>query len=309
MVKKGVKFLVLFFVIILLTSIFLAPIISAGFFNNFWGKITGKATSDTTSLNITVGNSAPKIPFVSQISAQDPTEDSTKSISFSFTASDTDGVANLDDNSAKAYFNKSGETTRYNSSCIWIEDLDANSANYSCTIDMWYFDENGIWTINVSIEDINSAYIENTSSSFTYNLLTSMAMSPTSLTWPAVGVSDTDIGATNDPIKINNTGNDNALTIDVTAYDLQGETTATEYIYAHNFTIGISSEGCSGTAMANASAETVGSAVLNKGNHSVNDGSTGQEQLYFCLKGLPQDISAQSYSSEGIGAWMVEIVT
>jgi len=304
MKKRGINLLILFLIVILSYSI-----VSATGFSDLWGKITGKATSDTTSLNITVGNSAPTIPSVQAISAKNPTDGTTKSITFAFTATDTDGVSNLDDATPAAYFSKAGETTRYNSSCILIEDLDANSANYSCTVNMWYFDGNGEWDITVNVSDINGATGENSSTTFTYNLLTAMAMAPTALTWPSIGLSDTDTGSDNDPITINNTGNDDSLTINITAYDLQGETTSTEYIYAHNFTTGVSSEGCSGTAMANATSTEVGSATLNKGNYSGNDGSTGQEQLYLCLKGLPQDISSQSYSSAGLDPWTVEIVT
>jgi hypothetical protein len=133
-------------------------------------------------------------------------------------------------------------------------------------------------------------------------------MSPTTLSWPEIAPSDTDTGSDNDPATINNTGNNNALIINITAYDLQGETTDSQYIPAANFTIGVTSEGCSGTAMVNATSIQVGSAILNKGNHSVNDGSTGQEQLFYCLKGLPSDISSQSYSSAGVGSWEIRIL-
>ena len=281
---------------------------SAGIFSDWWGKITGKATSDTASVNITVGNSAPTITWVQAISAQNPTEDSTKSITFNFTATDTDGSGNIDTSAAAAYFQKGGETTRLNTSCVdWASA--GNDVNFTCTIGMWYFDGNGAWTINTTIKDINNAYAENSSTTFTYNLLNAIVLSPTALAWPSVGLSDTDTGSNNDPITLNNTGNDGSLTIDVKAYNLQGETTTTQHIFANNFTIGITTEGCSGTAMVNETATQVGSAILNKGNYSVNDGSTGQEQVFFCLKGVPQDISAQSYSSAAYGAWTVEVVT
>jgi hypothetical protein len=293
---------------LIMICIFMVSVISATTLSDFWNKVTGRATSDTTSLNITVGNSAPTIPVVQTIAAQNPTDGTTKSITFNFTAEDSDGAANLDDSTAAAYFQKAGETTRSNASCT-AGATSGDQKNYTCTIDMWYFDGNGAWTINVTIDDINNAHTENSSATFTYNLLTAMVMNPTSLSWPSVGLSDTDTGSDNDPILMSNTGNDNSLTINVTAYDLEGETTSTEFIYAENFTVGVSSQGCSGTAMVNGTSTEVSSAVLNKGNYSVNDGSTGQEQLYFCLKGLPQDISSQSYSSAGVGAWTVEIVT
>lgn len=301
--KRG-NILIIFGII----SVLSLSLISAGIFSDWWGRITGEATSDTASVNITVGNSDPIITWVEAISSQNPTEDSAKSITFNFTATDTDGSANIDTSTAAGYFQKGGETTRSNTSCVdWASS--GNNVNFTCTIDMWYFDGNGAWTINVTVEDINNAHAENSSTTFTYNLLNAIILSPTALAWPSVGLSDTDTGSNNDPITLNNTGNDNSLTVDVTSYNLRGETTTTQYIFANNFTIGITTEGCSGTAMVNATATQVGSAVLNKGNHSINDGSTGQEQVFFCLKGIPQDISAQSYSSAAYGAWTVEVVT
>jgi len=133
-------------------------------------------------------------------------------------------------------------------------------------------------------------------------------MSPAEINWGAVGLSDTDVGADDDPILINNTGNDDNLNINVTGYNLQGEETETQYIYAHNFSVDSESQGCSGTVLLNETSINITSAILSYGNHSLNDG-TGQEQIYFCLKGLPQDISSQSYSSSAYGAWTIEIVT
>jgi len=171
---------------------------------------------------------------------------------------------------------------------------------------MYYFDDAGNWTINASIKDINGALGTNTSTNFTYTVGTAMVMTPSALTWPEVGLTDTDTGSNNDPILVNNTGNDESLTINVTALNLEGEVTNDEYIYANNFSIGVSSEGCSGTLMDNDTSTEVGSATLDNGNNSAG---SGQEQLYVCLKGVPQDITSQSYSSSTYGAWTVEIVT
>ena len=274
-------------------------------------EITGYATSGTASLNITVGNSAPTIGSVEAISAQDPTIGTTKSVTFNFTATDTDGEGNLNDSTASAYFQRAGETTRSNTSCVANGTGSGNNQNYTCTVDMWYYDQNGAWTINVTIKDINNAYAENSSTTFTYNLQTAMVMSPTSLTWAPVGLSDTNTGSNNDPIVINNSGNDINLNINVTSYNLRGETTTTQYIYANNFTIENASQGCSGAAMSNATSINVTTAILQRGNTTLNynNDTSGQEQIYFCLKGVPSGISSQSYSSSAYGAWAVAIIT
>ncbi|MBU2612128.1 MAG: hypothetical protein KKB62_00215, partial [Nanoarchaeota archaeon] len=252
------------------------------------------------------GAAAPTIPYVEVITAKNPTEDSITTITFNFTVTDGDGSSNINTSSGKAYFQRGGETTRSDVSCVNQTPV-GNSINFSCSIDMWYYDGAGAWTINVSAQDNEGEYVENSSTTFTYNLLTAMKMSPTSMGWPELSLASTDVGSSNNPIIINNTGNAVSLGVNTTAYDLQGEQTTSEYIYANNFTIGISSEGCSGTAMSNATAIAISSAVLNKGNHSLNDGSTGQEQIYFCIKGVPPTISSQSYSSSVFGPWGIGI--
>ena len=297
-------------VIVMFGILILSSFASAGFFDWF-GNITGKATSDTTTLTITVGNNAPVISGIQTISAQTPTELGVKNIVFNFNVTDADGVGNIDDTSASVSFERGGEVTRVNNSCIWVSDHAPNTAQYSCSVGLWYFDGSGAWTINVSAEDINGARALNASTTFTYNQLTSMVMSPTAMTWNTLSLSDVNVGSTNDPIVVNNTGNDVNLGINVTALNLQGVTTGSEYIYANNFSIGVASEGCAGTIMTNSVAVGVGSAVLQKGNNSLNAGNdtSGQEQIFFCLKGLPQGISAQDYSSAGIGPWTIQVVT
>jgi hypothetical protein len=136
-----------------------------------------------------------------------------------------------------------------------------------------------------------------------------MVMSPTALTWPSVGLSSTDTGSNNDPITINNTGNDEGLYINVTAFNLTGDTTSTEIIPAANFTISNITEGCAGNVLVHNTDVNITSAILEKGNNTIaaNDSTSGQEQLFFCLKVLPSDISSQNYTS-GI-AWIIEIIT
>jgi len=297
---------VLFFVGVLILSSFA----SAGLID-WWGNITGKAISDTAALNITVGNNAPTITAIDFISAQTPSESGTKTVTFNFNVTDADGVENIDDATAAAQFEKTGETDRVNNSCVWVADYSPNTAEYSCSINMWYFDGSGDWTINVSGSDVNGAEARDTGDLFTYNQLTSMTMGPTALAWGALGLANTNIGSNNDPIVVNNTGNDIDLTLNVTARDLQGEVAPSEYIYAANFSVGVSSEGCTGTPMDDAVSIEISTAILQNGNNTLNnnDATSGQEELFFCLRELPQTISAQSYSSAGTGPWTIQVVT
>ena len=264
--------------------------------------------SDLT-INVTSSNQEPTIDWVESIDPTNPTDDSTTSITFNFTVPDENGCEDINVSSVNASFIRAGEPTRINESCVNYSQS-GNDINFTCTIDMWYFDQNGAWTINVSIQDNEGEYAENSSTTFTYNVLPGMKMSPTSLNWPEVNLTDTDTGSNEDPIIINNTGNSETLNINITSYNLRGEEITTQYIFANNFTVSNESQGCGGTTMSNASSINVTSAILHRGNHSLNynNATSGQEQIYFCLKGVPQDISSQSYSSSAYGAWEIRIL-
>ena len=285
--------------------------VSAGFFD-FFRKGPQLSPNQPLGVNITVGNTAPQIIFVDVISPVDITEDSIVAVTFSFLARDVDGASNLNDASATASFNRSGEVTRSNP-CSLIGVVDSTTKNYSCTINIWYFDGAGTWIINATIADNNGLNIENTTTGFTLNPTTAIQMSPGILTWNPLSIIDRNQTSNNDPLLLNNTGNDNNLGVNITAIDLKGETTTTEYIFAGNFTIDIETGGvcsgascieCDGTRMVNETTKLINGAVLPKGNHSINDGSTGQEQLYFCMTAL-NAISSQSYSTAGGGTWTV----
>jgi len=300
--KKEIYLSMFFMISVLLVGSF----VSAGLFNDLYNKLTGKATSSTTSLNITIGNSAPTINWVEAISSQNPFEGGVRNVTFNFVATDADGNANINLNAAKAYFQKTGEPTRTNSSCVKVS-ASGNNVNFTCTVGMLYFDQSTTWTINTTIKDINNAYGENSSTTFFYNPLDGMVMSPVALTWPAIGVTNTNTGSNNDPITINNTGNDVNLNINITGYDLMGETLNTQFIYANNISISNVSEGCSGNTMLNATMINDTSSILQRGNNSLNynNATSGQEQLFFCLKGVNPDLTAQSYSSAAYGDWNV----
>ena len=284
------------------------PLASAGIFSDLWGKITGKATFGSPDLNITIGNNLPTIGFVESIDNIGPIDDAIRSITFNFTATDADGAADLNPATAEANFSRTGETTRVNTSCIELT-TSGNDANYSCTIDMYYFDQNGAWSINVTIQDDQGENVINSSTTFTYTVLAGMKINQTSLTWPSVAGGQNDVGSNNDPIQINNTGNQEPNDINVTGFNLIGETTPADLILVGNITVENASEGCTGTVMQNATSLNITSSILFRGNHSVNynNATSGQELIYFCVD-VPLGISQQSYSSSAYGSWTIEII-
>ncbi|MEK9208396.1 MAG: Ig-like domain-containing protein, partial [Patescibacteria group bacterium] len=261
-------------------------------------------------VKIITANSAPTIPFVQAIADQNATESSYTGVVFNFSVNDTNGASDINISSVRASFNQTGEATRSNTSCVNISS-GGNGVMFTCNVSMFYFDNAGVWSINVSARDNSEAGAGNSTTNFTYNLLTAMVISPASLAWPSpVNLTDTDTGSNNDPITINNTGNALNLSINVTAYNLRGESDTSKFIFANNFTVENASQGCSGTAMSNATSLKVTTANLSKGNNSLNYGNetSGQEQTFFCLKGIPQDATQQSYSSAFYGSWEIRIL-
>ncbi len=282
-------------------SLCLISLVSAGLFGSF----TGKATSQNTDANVEIGNTAPIIYYVEDVGTITPTEDGTTSVEFHFYANDSDGNTNLNDSSAKLQVNLTGETTRYNYSCVAVNDIGSYGRNYSCTIEMWYFDNNGDWTVNATINDINGALATNTSQILAYDELTAFVMDPTSLNWTGLSIDNIDVPADNHPILMNNTGNDEK-DVNVTGINLPGVVDNTKIIYAENFTANNISAS-DGTGLNNATSVQIVNAYLNRGNYSINNNVTGQEQLYFYIEALNSDLISQNYSTSGSQPWEVSI--
>jgi hypothetical protein len=300
-IKKGPVILNYLAVLFLLASVFYVS------FSDY-KTITGRATSGATSINITVGAS-PTIISVSSLPAQDVSEDNVKFLIFNFTASDADGAADLNPATAEIRINRTSESDRINSSCVTDGGAFGNSQNFTCQIDIWYFDGAGDWTINATIQDDGGNSVTNLSNTFTVNSLTAMTLFPNSLSWPTIAVSNTNTLSNNDPAVINNTGNSDIASpnVQVTGIDLLGETNPGDAIYAGNFTFDETDSCDAGPSLVNGTATGITGAVLNAGNNSVNDGSTGQEQLYGCLEALNAGLSSQSYSTGLGGSWTISI--
>ncbi len=315
----GRSFLFLMMVLATTSILIIAEPVSADW-TDWFSKITGRATTGTSTVSITIANSGPTIVNVSNIDAVTLTEGLGFNVSFNFTAGDIDGSADLDNATAFVWVNKTGEDSRgnnshlgyVNSSCLPLAFVQGNNITYGCNFTFYYWDGNGDWTINVSIADQSGTVAQNVSTKVTVNLLTAMTMTPPTLNWSSVQLSDIDTGSSNDPITINNTGNDINLSIQVTAYSLQGETTTTESIEAENFTVENTADGCSGTALVNATITNITSAHLNNGNNTIQAGdvSSGQEEIYFCLKAINPGISSQAYSGAGaVANWTITATT
>ncbi len=117
------------------------------------------------------------------------------------------------------------------------------------------------------------------------------------------------------PLVLNNTGNIpiSVGNIEVNATDVHGETDPDTALYAGNFSIGTTTSTlkpeCSQTNMSRFAFVSINNAELPRGNHSVNDGHTGQEQLYYCLRVVGAETSAQKYSTTQDGLWIIKVIS
>ena len=272
-------------------------------------------------MNVTVGNTGPTVHNVTNGTAPAggsyaPIEGSVRLFSFTFNATDPDGVGDLNFSKARLEVNYSGEPNiRSNYSCNKLLDDGINTALINCSVEMWYFDIPGSWTINVSIADNASAMATNNTMTFGYTTLSAMKINQTALRWPSLSIGDTNKTANNDADVINNTGNVNFTTVQITGYDLQGETVGGSFYNISNFTASWASGGdaCSGgscaecaeargTTLRNNTARTITAANVTRGNNSAGN---GQEDIYFCIQKVPQ-IPKQAYFSN-ISNWLLAV--
>jgi hypothetical protein len=299
--------------IVFITLILVVPFISAGILGNAWDKITGKATSSPVTISVSVTSAPPVIYGISYTTPIVLTEGpSLTYVVMNFSVNATNGAASLNNASAMLNITMAGQQTRVKA-CT-IKDWSGNYANYTCNITMYWYDKEGVWTIYANISDFGGNYITNSTNTVTVGTTTGFVMSPTALTFSNIIAGSTNQTATNDPITLNNTGNQNISNVTINAIDLAGETDHNKFLFASNFSAGIYTGGniecnvtASATAMINKTDTQVANAILNLGNFQLNDGSTGQEQLYVCLRKAGYELTQQAYSTTGLGSWTVKI--
>jgi hypothetical protein len=291
--KKGVY---VFTLVLLVLSI---SLISAGL-SDIWNKITGNVPSQPQNVSVGVVGASPVTISVPVITAS-PTENNFTNVSFTVNVTDTDGVNDINDSSVSPTI-INGPTTR-NGNCSWIADRNSTTANYSCSVVMWYFDTEGSgWTTRVQAKDIGNQTLMNGTATLTYNQLKAMVISPTQISWPSVIPGTTNKNASDDPTVINNTGNYNGAVL-VTGYNLIGQTNPVEMIPASGFRVSASSgTECSGTPLVNATDASITGSNSNPGNLSAGG---GQSSLYYCIPLVPS-VSSQFYSTTGGNNWIVK---
>jgi len=246
-------------------------------------------------------NNPPTIDSVGPAPSVGPIENNIRPVTFEVLVSDSDGYADI--NLVTTQFTFLGEPTR-TGNCVFENQIDSYTANYSCVVEMQYYDAAGEWQVTAQVFDSQLATDLDNSQTFLYLPLTGLVISSpvTALIWPTLNPGQTNVLAQNHPVIINNTGNYEGQ-ISITSYDLEGETTAGEFIAANNFWVGIETGGaeCSSTQLQNSTQVAIIGSSLPRGQNA-------QEEIYFCIAQVPS-VSSQEYSSSASGnSWVVEVI-
>lgn len=254
--------------------------------------LTVCADTDTADATLNVTNVAPVIVEVPAVSAVTLNSGTTKDVYIRFNVSDDNGADDINTTSAVALLTKGGETSRQNG--VACDDSLAGSTwkFFNCTVTMQYYDGAGSWNINVSVSDNALNYAENTTETVTVNSLDSISLSIATIDFGAAAPGASDVDGTD--LGVNNLGNTNYGTIQLTAYNLTDG--GSNQIDASNFCandIDDANSGCD--ALSHGSAQTITSALLNKG--------AGAQELVYSFVDLPAEVVSGSYSASS--NWVV----
>jgi len=250
---------------------------------------------------------APKIVYISPISSNvNPTEATYTRVSFDVEIYDADGVGNINDTGILVNFTRSDFIRK--TACDHNRDINITNANYTCNVDMWYWDEPGDWNVSIIAYDLDGNSTGNDSfASFQYNQLTAMTLSPNTLSW-SIASGSINKPANNDPMIVNNTGNVN-FTLEINSTNLYGEINTSEAIYAGNMSVSVNNGGtpaaeCFDVILSAGKFVNITNSILNPGNNSAGE---GQEELYYCIKYVGF-VDWQNYSTQQSGSWTIRVI-
>lgn len=255
-------------------------------------------TSDTHTTALDVGNVAPVVNYVAKMSPAtvNPTEGGTTATYWEVHVYDENGAGDVA--SVTLALTKGGQSTRSALTCTDIGDINPTTANFTCTVNMMYYDGAGAdWAVNATGYDVGALLNSNTSATMTYGSLTAWTMTPTAINFGTLTLGDTNAKATDDPIYMNNTGNEAQTTIEITAKSLVGLVYA-DVFNANLFKVGIADD-CAGTSLVHNVATPITSATLPVS-------STNREELYYCIPTVPgTGLSADTYDTTTNGVWTI----
>lgn len=253
----------------------------------FFTTATG---SDSFTASATVSNQAPTVS-ISAGQSWTGSAGNTVTRSLYFNATDTNGVADLDDGTAAAAINQSGTTIVANS-CGFDRSIDGDTNQYECNFTLAYFQADGTWTIEANISDNQASAATNTQDG-TVNTLDAIDVIEASIAFSG-NPGDNNVAASPNPQTINNTGNQIYTSVNLTAYSF---TSGANVLGVDNVTVNVSNSAI-GQSPTNATELEITSASLTRG-------AVATEDLYFFLD-IPAAQATGTYNAQN--NWVLEAI-
>ncbi len=301
--KKWV--LLIFFIIILMSTVHAGLI---GWLKDI-GSITGMGSTVTTTPNVTIGNTAPAVENITFQGSPSVTlsEAVPTPIIISFLAMDFDGASNIDNTTAYLNVSLDGSDMHQNTTGTCYPETEGSNTtaqNYTCTINMQYWDLSGSWTCAAEIKDASVYAGLEVVNCFTVGTTTAINVTDTTVAWGNLAIGQIDSLMSTSELNITNTGNTNITNVTLQGINLIGETTNTVWIPATNFTAPWGERACNtGVALINDTDLQLTGSRLDFGPGSL---TTTNNATHICLEEVGQDITQQSYSTAGdIEDWTI----
>ncbi len=251
-------------------------------------------TSCNASTSVEIINSKPNITNIEPISDVTLVADSTKEINVLFNVTDPNGVNDINKSTAKASVFKSGEATRYNYSCTNVSEAD-NTIRFNCSIQMYFYDGDGAWNGNVSIQDNSEVWETNETVNFSVNTLDDVDIDDTTINWAnlAPGSNDNE----GDAITFTNKGNQDYASINITG---QNAISGSNILASTQFSIDVDTGQSSGQTYLdeNNSIEWTGA--------SLNHGASETEVMYTYVD-IPSGQQPGTYTTSS--DWAISFIS
>jgi hypothetical protein len=238
------------------------------------------------NVTATVNGGSPTVTYVYAIN-DSPNEGTTKVVHFYFNATHPNGVANIPAQYASIRINQSG-TTLISSGCSVLSTDGVTLNRYDCNVTIYFYTLPGAWTINATISDAASNIATNTGSAYTNGNTYGVTLDKNTMGFGG-NAGASGVPSTDNPQKVNNTGNVAYGQINITAISLQS---GVNVIGAGNFTANTTA---AAQQLANNTPVTITDSSI-----AVN----GSRNVYLYLN-IPSGVSNGTYTSTG--QWTVTV--
>ncbi len=251
------------------------------------------AVTDSFTASLTVTNAAPLVYFVDASQSLTGSAGTSAAVYVFFNATDTNGYTDINVSNASVTITN-GSTTLYSTGCVLFSGSGQN-ARINCTVSLRYYDPAGIWVINASVRDNSTNFAQNFTQTLTVNALDAISLVSSSISFSgAPGASD--VAPTPTSQVVNNTGNRNYTSINLTGYAF---TSGTNTIHIGNVTANVTASGGLGQILINNT-----EVLLNSSN--LTYGAVATRNIFFYLD-IPSGQTSGSYSAQA--SWVVEANT